>query len=128
MQKKMKLKGRVRHENGTLHFVSKMHDGTSFTMPVREHDVLLNDPITPEQQTVDAWLMVVQEAQQGSRVYLTLPAATLLYGRQVTVSEFDLMPLNATLAAFNPKKVESGASAVPPIGTKIKKKSEVSHS
>lgn len=100
----MKLKGRVLKEsNGLLTFSSKMHDETPFSMQIDEHDVQLNDEFNSDRNTVDGWLFVVQEAQQDTRCYLTLPKATLQFGKQVVVKDFQLMPLNATLESFNPK-------------------------
>lgn len=104
MQKKMKLKGRVlKGADGSLTFSSTMHDGTPFNMPVTEYDIETNDAFEPDRMTVDGWLFVVQEAQQDTRCYLTLPKASLQFGRQVVVQDLQLMPLNASIASFNPK-------------------------
>lgn len=103
MQKKMKLKGRADLSGEHIVFSSTMHDGTPFSMPVREHDVVLQDEQHGGQPVVDAWLFVTQEAKQDTRCYLTLPQPTLQFGKQVVVQEHQLMPLNASLNDFNPK-------------------------
>ena len=109
MSKEMKLKGYIMLENNrSLTFTGEMCDHTQFSITVDQFDIELNEDFLPSRRRVRGWLYVTQEAQQGSRVYLTLPKPSLQFGKQVTVSEFQLMPRNATLADFGLQSANVG--------------------
>jgi len=102
----MKLRGRILLEDDrTLTFHSTLHDKSAFSMPVDQFDVELNDPFTSSKRTVDGWLMVQQEAQQGSVVYLTLPKPTIAHGKQIVVRDLQLMPRESSIDDFKKKIV-----------------------
>ncbi len=102
---KMKMRGSVKLElNGSMTFHSVLYDKTPFYLTVGEHDVQLNEQFSPSKQTVEGFLYVDKESQQADRCYLTLPKPTIQFGRQVTVSEFDLMPFGVKLDDFKVKK------------------------
>lgn len=122
MVKQMKLRGDIRLENGHKFFHGPICDGDTFSIHVYDHDVELNEPFTEDKKQVAGWLYVIQEAQQNDSCYLTLPQASIRFGRQITVSELYLMPRNATLADFNPQKQGKNAPVEPKVG-KIQKKS-----
>lgn len=104
MVKEMKLQGRIHLEDDrSLTFSSVMFDGTPFSLRVDQFDIEKNDEFLPSRRTVDGWLFVQQEAQQESRVYLTLPKPTIQFGKQVVVRNLQLMPRNVTLADFRPQ-------------------------
>lgn len=106
MNRQMKLRGRILLENDrTLTFHSTLHDNSAFSMPVDQFDVELNDPFTSSKRTVDGWLMVQQEAQQGSVVYLTLPKPTIAHGKQIVVRDLQLMPRVSSIDDFKKKIV-----------------------
>lgn len=111
--KSVKLKGVVHLEkNGIKTFSSKMHDGTEFKVQViSDNDIELNDDLNHENSFVDGWLMVIQEAQQDTRCYLTLPSPSLVHGRQVVVQDWQLMPRSATLDDFKPRKQGKSTSS-----------------
>lgn len=101
MTKDMKLKGTITLENNrTVTFTGEMYDHTPFTLNVDQFDIEMSEDFLPSRRTVRGWLFVTQEAQQGSRVYLTLPKPTIQFGKQVVVHELKLMPRQATLAQF----------------------------
>lgn len=113
MQKKMKLSGFVIFdENDVMVFHGKSYDGTQFSMYIEESDVELNDRKSDEKQ-VGAWLIVTQEGQQHAQCHVTLPKPNLRFGNQVIVNELDLLPMNASIASFNPKLVPKSAPKVP---------------
>jgi|SaaInlV_165m_DNA_3_1040750.scaffolds.fasta_scaffold105123_1 hypothetical protein len=106
MNRQMKLRGRILLEDDrTLTFHSTLHDNSAFSMPVDQFDVELNDPFTSSKRTVDGWLMVQQEAQQGSVVYLTLPKPTIAHGKQIVVRDLQLMPRQSSIDDFKKKIV-----------------------
>ncbi len=106
MIKPMKLKGYIElHDDRSLFFHGTLIDGTSFSVQADQFDVELNEDFRPSKRRVEGWLFVQQEAQQGNRVYLTLPKPSLQYGRQILVDELQLMPRHATLADFGAKQV-----------------------
>jgi hypothetical protein len=104
MIKPMKLKGIIQQEaDGKLTFHGTLHDHSDFSIQVTEHDVQLNDPFTKKKNRVDGWLYIKQEAKQFDRVYITLPHPSLQHGHHVLVHELQLMPIEATIADFQPK-------------------------
>ena len=105
MSKEMKLQGRILLENDhSLTFSSELYDSTPFSLRVDQFDIEKNEDFLPSRRTVDGWLYVRQEAQQGDLVYLTLPKPTIQFGKQITVRDIRLMPRNATLADFGAQK------------------------
>lgn len=101
MQKRMKLKGRIRlDDDNSMYFSSTLHDKTGFSLLVTQYDVELNDSFTDKEKTVDGWLYVTQEAQQDSRCYLTLPKPVLIYGKQIVVHEHQLLAQGLTIENF----------------------------
>jgi exosome complex RNA-binding protein Rrp4 len=54
---------------------------------------------------VDGWLHVVQEAQQDTRCYLTLPKPSLQHGRQILAHVLSLMPRVTSINDFKPQKM-----------------------
>lgn len=99
--KDMKLRGTIYLEDDlTFTFRGEQFDHTPFSLMVDQFDVERNEEFLPSRRTVSGWLFVQQEAQQGDRVYLTLPKPTIQFGKQVVVSALNLMPRNATLADF----------------------------
>lgn len=120
MTKQMKLKGVIRlAEDGSKTFHSTLHDGTSFSLLVTEHDVELNDVLHWGNKQVEGWLFVVQEAKQDSRCYLTLPKPTINYGKQILVHELQLMPRNATIADFRPQRQGGAPVKVAPVEEEV---------
>jgi hypothetical protein len=107
MVKLMKLRGQVRLNMDRTHtFLSSLYDGTPFQVDsINIHDYELNDEFQPDRYTVEGWLYVVQEAQQNTQVYLTLPKPSLPHGRQILVHEFQLMPRSASINDFKPQKM-----------------------
>jgi len=136
--KPMKLRCKITLEdNHTFTAHSKMFDGTPFKLLVSEYDFKLNGEFLPSKRTVDGWVYVHQESQQHDRVYITLPKATIEHGYHLVVSQFDLMPRQASIEDFKPKEVEAlkvsmGMPEVVKSKTKKKKKpveqQEVVHS
>jgi len=113
MQELKKLKGTIRSEaDGSMTFFGHMHDKTEFSLRVTENDVEKNDPFSKEQTTVNGWLFVIQEAQQDSRCYLTLPKPSIKHGKQVVVHEYSLMPRHASINDFKPKR-QHGKNKLP---------------
>lgn len=97
----MKLKGTVKQESdGSYVFTGKLYDGTLFNLTAGNYDLQLNEGFTIKKPIVEGWLYVVKESQQADRCYITLPKPTIQYGRNITVSEFDLMRPGATLDDF----------------------------
>lgn len=100
----MKLKGTVQlNLDHSLTFRGKLYDGTPFDLTVGQYDVQLNEDFKPSKMTVEGFLFVTKESQQADRCYLTLPKPTIQFGRQVTVSEYDLSPPNVKLDDFKAK-------------------------
>ncbi len=115
MVKQVKLKGIVQlFPNGSLRFFSSLYDGTSFDVALDQHDYEINDEFKQDKLRVDGWLYVIQEAQQNDRCYLTLPKASIVHGRQITVKDTQLMPRAASIEDFRPKK-SGGTPALPEI-------------
>lgn len=104
MQKEMKLRCRVApvDQTGRYTCTAKLFDGSTFTMSAFEYDVLRQEP-TDNQSHVDGWILVIQEAKQGDLVSITLPQPSDQHGRRVNVSEYELMPRNATIDSFHPQ-------------------------
>lgn len=114
MMRPVKLRGRVYLENNrTLTFHSTTFDETPFHLTVDQFDVELNESFTPKKRWVDGWLFVQQEAQQGSVCYLTLPKPTIVHGHQISVRDFQLMPINASIEDFK-KPVPQGTKLPAP--------------
>lgn len=109
MTREMKLKGHIMLENNrSLTFTGEMYDHTPFSLTVDQFDIEMNEEFMPSKRTVRGWLYVTQEAQQGSRVYLTLPKPTIQFGKQVVVHELKLMPRIVTLADFGAQTKDLG--------------------
>ena len=102
---RMKMKGTIQlNLDHSLTFRGKLYDGTPFDLTVGKYDVQLNEDFKPSKMTVDGFLFVMKESQQADRCYLTLPKPTIQFGRQVTVSEYDLSPPNVSLDDFKAKQ------------------------
>jgi len=127
----MKMRGTISlNLDRSMTFRSKLYDGTPFELTVSKHDVQLNESFLPSKMTVSGFLYVVKESQQADRCYLTLPKPTIQFGRQITVSEFDLMPPGLTVDDFiaKPNKKVSVSPDIKPeeleakvMGTPMKK-------
>jgi hypothetical protein len=103
-----KLTGTVSFEQDrSLKFHGTLYDGTPFDLKVDQFDVQLNEDFRPSRTTVTGFLFVQQEAQQGDICYLTLPKPSLVYGKQLTVKEIQLMPRDVTIDSFGPQKTPS---------------------
>lgn len=97
-----KLKGVVTLEsNRSLKFRGRLYDKTEFELSVDQFDVQLNENFLPSKTTVSGFLFVVQEAQQNSICYITLPKPCLPYGRHITVNSLELMDRNVSIESFN---------------------------
>lgn len=99
----MKLRGRMRVENGVMTAVCQLFDGNTFKIHPPEHHYGINDEFLKSRDIVDGWVLVMQEGKQGNACYITLPSASELHGKNVTVSEYDLIPVNATLKDYGAK-------------------------
>lgn len=109
MRKEMKLRCRVApaDQNGLYPCIAQMFDGTDFTVTCQKYDVLIQtDGVNFENEPshLDGWILVMQEAEQGNLVSITLPQPADQHGRRVNVSKFDLQPRHATIDDFNPSK------------------------
>lgn len=105
MRKEMKLRCRVapQNENGFFPCIAKMFDGTEFTLACREYDVLIQETDgNTNPSHLDGWILVMQEAEQGNIVSITLPQPADQHGRRVNVSKHDLMPRHISVQNFNP--------------------------
>lgn len=103
MERPMKLKCTVAHSEetpGMYRVVGTLYDGTSFVLKTDVHNVLLNDEITAEQSVVEGWLLVTQQAKQGDLVAVLLPSPTLEFGKNVSVNELSLAPINMSIDSF----------------------------
>jgi len=105
MQKEMKLRCRVAPVDATGRYpcIASLFDGTSFTVSCFEYDVLRQGEFKENVSHVDGWILVLQEAEQGNLVSVTLPQPSDLHGRRVNVSKYDLMPRHVTIDNFNPQ-------------------------
>lgn len=106
----MKLRGTVKMEDdGSLTFNGKLYDNSPLSVPnVGSHDIELNESFLVSKRTVNGWLFVVKEAQQGDRCSITLPKPNIQYGHRVAVSQYELMPLDATLSQMGAKNETKG--------------------
>jgi hypothetical protein len=108
--KPMQLKCKITlQDDRSFKAVAQMFDGTQFDLQVAEYDFKVNEAFLPSKRTVDGWIYVQQESQQGSRVYITLPKPSIAHGHHLTVHELSLMPRNASIDDFGAKKTASGA-------------------
>lgn len=98
----MILKCLVEHSEtpGMYKAFAKMDDGTEFIAKVAETDMQLNEPITEERKRVEGWMSVVQNGEHKGRVSITLPGPSLQHGYNVTVSKYDLLPINVSIGDF----------------------------
>jgi len=105
MKREMKLRCTVgRLDETDRHLVTaKLFDGTTFTINVFQYEVLMSEPFSEHRDTVDGWVFVIADGQQGSRVSVTLAQPSDLHGRQVVVNEHDLMPRHVDISMFNPQ-------------------------
>jgi len=102
MQKDMKLRCLVERQDNTGRYqcTAKLFDGTEFTVRCFEYEVLVQGEFSENQNQVDGWILVRQEAQQDERVSIKLPQPSDQHGRQVVVSQYSLMPRHVTLEDF----------------------------
>lgn len=106
--KPMKLKCKITLENDhTFTVNSKMYDGTQFKLTANRYEFNLNEDFLPSKRTVDGWIYVEQNSQQGERVYVTLPQPTIEHGRHLVVHALDLMPRYASIEDFKPKDADA---------------------
>jgi len=49
------------------------------------HEVLPNEPLTTEKEVVDGWMLVDHVGEQGDRAFVVLPAASIEYGKNLSV-------------------------------------------
>lgn len=96
----MKLKGRMRLENGHMVATCKLFDGGTFKVRAPEHTYGLNDDFQADRDIVDGWVEVTQEGQQGNACYISLPTPSLVHGKNVTVHEYEMFPFNTTLQDY----------------------------
>lgn len=107
--KPMKLKGHIRLEDDlTLVFESTVYDGGEFSIKPIPTDVQLNGTFSRKKKRIEGWVHVQQESQQGSIVYVKLPAPSIQHGHYIIVNEMQLMPRVATLDDFGAKKKPKG--------------------
>ena len=100
MIRKMKLKAEIRKApEGHLIATAKLFDGTPFELHPREYEVILNDEIKPG-KWVEGWVYVDVMGQQGDACYITLPQPSTVHGKQVSVNQYQLMPIEVTLESF----------------------------
>jgi hypothetical protein len=110
MIKKMKLRGQVTSgPDGSLSFSSKLHDGTPFSVNVNDKDVQINEDFDSVTKSADAWLMVVQQAQQDYRCYVLLPKPSLQFGKYIMVKMGQLSSQSPTIEMTSTKKAFVGA-------------------
>lgn len=108
MQKSMKLRGKIKLESDNmLSFHGEMFDGTPFSLNVDQFDVQLNEAFLPSKTTVDGFLFVVQEAEQGEVCYLTLPKPSITYGKHLSVKKHLLNSRHINIKDFNPQNPTS---------------------
>lgn len=103
MQRPMKLRCNVSvsEETPSMYRISTSHfDGTAVTFKTSPHNVETSLPISGENPTVLGWVMVVQEAKQGTRVAVTLPSPSIEFGRNISVHEDHLMPYGISINNF----------------------------
>lgn len=106
MIKSMKLRGTVKLEDDSrLTFHSVLADDSQFSVKVDQFDVQLNETFKPSRTTVEGFLFVTQEAQQGDLCYLTMPKPCIVHGKQILVKKHQLSPRHVSLADFNPQKI-----------------------
>lgn len=103
MTKLMKVRSRIKpiaDALGWYEVTSSHYDGTPFTVKVKANCVQLNEQPTEEHDTVDGFLYVEQVGQQEDKCSIVLPVASILYGKNVTVSDKNLLPQHVTLNHF----------------------------
>jgi hypothetical protein len=102
MTKRMKLRGTVTHSEtlGMYKVTSQHYDGTPFALKVPVHEVILNEPITEEKDVVEGWLLVDHVGEQGDRAFIVMPAASIEYGRNLSVSVHQLLPAHVTIQDY----------------------------
>lgn len=83
---------------------ANMYDGTAFDLKVNEHKVVLNEPLSPD-RAVEGWMEVEHVGEQNDRASIVLPAPSITYGTNVTVSTLKLMPYNMAISSFSGHKV-----------------------
>lgn len=85
---------------GMFKVCSKHYDGTPFSLKVNQFQFTTNEPFTEEKRTVDGWLFVEHMGQQGDRAFIVLPAATIEFGKTLSVSIYDLLPPNPSIKDY----------------------------
>ncbi len=98
----MKLRGKVRQElDGSLTFLGKLYDKTEFSLRIDDvNQIQLNENFRANKRIVDGWLFVLRNGKQGDRCAITLPFPTINFGKYITVDEYSLMPVNASINDF----------------------------
>ena len=100
MRKALKLKSRMRIVDGVMTATCKLFDGAEFKIYPPEHFWGINEEFLASREVVDGWVEVILEGQQGNACYISLPAASEIHGENVTVHEFELLPMNSTLEDY----------------------------
>ncbi len=104
MTKLMKIKSTIQADgNGCYKVTSQHYDKTPFSIDAKSHQVQLNEPIVEEGQAVSGFLFVEQIGEQSDKCFIVLPNPSIPYGRNVTVSKYDLSPMNVSIADFTGK-------------------------
>lgn len=97
-----------------------LFDDTPLSFKTEQHNVELNEEITPTRKTVQGWVNVTHVAQQGSQVHIALPSPSIEFGKNVHVNQLVLMPLGLSIEHFNSQKIEAPQSE--PIETPVQPK------
>lgn len=100
MPKEMKLRGKISlDKDQSLIFSSTLLDGTPFFLKVEKSDIEQNGDFN-DNGLADGWLFVIQENQYRDNVAITLPKATLQFGKRIVVLDFQLMPRKVSIEDF----------------------------